>query len=211
MQIAVVGLSLTAVNVELVSHCSRSVCYFLQPIQSGFKFLAKPENVYGDSSAAYTGLMFSSPNCMQVSLKMSISTESASDKKSSITYLMEQTLSYKTFFFNVVTVTINYVFSPLMNNSLHAVLVKICISRGESLLLLPLLRLTTHCLAVLKSTVWSPSALKKNINECQWVQFFPHGGIQFHASASYALPYQTPFCQTAPLMHSVAWQLNAVS
>lgn len=54
-----------------------------------------------------------------------ISTESASDKKSSITYLMEQTLSYKTFFFNVVTVTINYVFSPLMNNSLHAVLIRL--------------------------------------------------------------------------------------
>ena len=33
--------------------------------------------------------------------------------------------------------------------------------------------------------------------------FFPHGGIQWHAFASYALPYQMPFCQTAPLLPSV--------
>ena len=30
--------------------------------------------------------------------------------------------------------------------------------------------------------------------------FFPHGGIQLHTFASQALPCQTPFCQTAPLL-----------
>ena len=40
------------------------------------------------------------------------------------------------------------------------------------------------------------------------MHFFPHGGIQLHIFASYALPCQTPFCQTAPLLSSVAWQQN---
>jgi len=38
--------------------------------------------------------------------------------------------------------------------------------------------------------------------------FFPHRGIQLHTFASYALPCQTPFCQTAPPLSSVAWQQN---
>jgi len=38
--------------------------------------------------------------------------------------------------------------------------------------------------------------------------FFPHGGIQLHTFVSYALPCQTPFCQTAPLLSSVARQQN---
>jgi len=47
-----------------------------------------------------------------------------------------------------------------------------------------------------------------SISECQWVPFFPHGGIQFYTFTSYALPCQTPFCQTAPLLPSVTWQQN---
>jgi hypothetical protein len=43
------------------------------------------------------------------------------------------------------------------------------------------------------------------------VQFFiRHGGNQLHTFASYALPCQTPFCQTAPLLSSVARQQNLV-
>ena len=34
-----------------------------------------------------------------------------------------------------------------------------------------------------------------SINECQWVPFFPHEGIQWHTFASYALLCQTSFCQ----------------
>jgi len=43
--------------------------------------------------------------------------------------LIEQTFSYKALFFNIVT-TISYAFSPVMNKSLHAMLVKICASGG---------------------------------------------------------------------------------
>ena len=38
--------------------------------------------------------------------------------------------------------------------------------------------------------------------------FFPHGGFQLHTFVSYALTCQTPFCQTAPLLSSVARQRN---
>jgi hypothetical protein len=37
---------------------------------------------------------------------------------------------------------------------------------------------------------------------------FLHGGIQLHTFASYALPCQTQFCQTARLLSSVAQQQN---
>ena len=38
--------------------------------------------------------------------------------------------------------------------------------------------------------------------------FFPHRGIQFHAIALYVSSCQKPFCQTAPLLPSVAQQQN---
>ena len=44
-----------------------------------------------------------------------------------------------------------------------------------------------------------------NINGCN---SFPHEGIQWHTFASCTLPCQMPFCQTAPLLPSVAWQQN---
>jgi hypothetical protein len=37
---------------------------------------------------------------------------------------------------------------------------------------------------------------------------FPHGENQLHTFVSYSFPCQTPFCQTAPLLSSVAWQQN---
>ena len=49
-----------------------------------------------------------------------------------------------------------------------------------------------------------------SIDECQWVSFFTHGGIQLHAFASYAFPCQMPFCQTAPLLRSVTLKWNAM-
>ena len=45
-------------------------------------------------------------------------------------------------------------------------------------------------------------------DECQLVPLFPCGGIQFHTFASSALSCQRPFCQTAPLLLSVALQQN---
>jgi len=58
---------------------------------------------------------------------------------------------------------------------------------------------------------YPPFALLKhssNVNECQWVPFFPHGGIQLHTFASSILPSKMSFCQTAPLLPSVTWQQN---
>jgi len=52
--------------------------------------------------------------------------------------LIEQILSYKTFF----VATITYAFLPAMNKSLHAMLTTICTSKGDPLL--PLLKCTTH-------------------------------------------------------------------
>jgi hypothetical protein len=46
--------------------------------------------------------------------------------------LIEQILSYKTLFFNIVT-TISYALLPVMNKSLRATLVKICTSGGGPL------------------------------------------------------------------------------
>jgi hypothetical protein len=46
--------------------------------------------------------------------------------------LIEQILSYKTLFFDIVTTT-GYALSPAMNKSLHAALVKICTSGGGPL------------------------------------------------------------------------------
>jgi len=85
-------------------------------------------------------------------------------------YLIEQILSYRTLFFNIVTV-VSCAFLPVMKKkSLHAELVNICTSGVD--LLLPLLECTTHCLPVLTSTVWSPSM---NVNGRH---FFSRGGIQ---------------------------------
>ena len=42
-----------------------------------------------------------------------------------------------------------------------------------------------------------------NVNGCH---FFPHEEIQCHTFASYTLPCQTRFCETAPLLPSVMQQ-----
>jgi len=57
--------------------------------------------------------------------------ENTTDARSTRTPL-EQILSYKTLFFNIVT-TINYAFLPAMNKSLHAALVNICTSGADPL------------------------------------------------------------------------------
>jgi len=54
----------------------------------------------------------------------------------------------------------------------------------------------THCL----DSIHIQQALMK-VTECN---FFLHAGIRFHIFVSYALPCQMSFCQTAPLLPSVA-------
>ena len=121
---------------------------------------------------------------------------------------MEQILSYKIHFFNIVT-TISFAFSPVINNSLHATLTKICTSGGDTLL----------------HNVSRPTTSLFGLRECkhQWMSmgafFFPHGGIQWHIFASHVLSCQVPFCKTALLLLSVVqkqsvmeyWQENSAS
>jgi len=58
--------------------------------------------------------------------------ETTIDTKVTIALLIEQILSYKTLFFDVVT-TIGYALSLTMNKNLHASLVKICTTGGGPL------------------------------------------------------------------------------
>lgn len=120
-------------------------------------------------------------------------------------YLIEQILIYKTLFFNIVT-TISCAFSPAMEKRLHATLIKVYTSGDDPLS--PLLKHTTRCLTVLTSTVWSPEMF--SASEYQQAQLFPRRGIQWHAFTSWALPCQTPFCQTTPLLLSLKQQQNAM-
>ena len=82
-------------------------------------------------------------------------------KKTLLCYLIVKIITYKTLFFSIFT-TIPYVFRPAMNKSLHAMLAKICTSRGDPLLLSPLLKCTTHHLIALTSAVWSPETFSKD-------------------------------------------------
>jgi len=105
-------------------------------------------------------------------------------------------------FFNIAT-TISSAFPPVMTKSLHATHTILHQWRCP-LLLLPLLKRITHRLAVLTHPLCGPHKRSDIISEYQWVPLFLHGGIQCHTFASSALPRQTPLCQTAPLLPSVA-------
>jgi len=67
----------------------------------------------------------------------------------------------------------SYAFSPVMNKSLHGLLIKIYSSGDEALSLPPWLKCTTHCLTVFTFIVWSPASN----SECHWILFLTHGGI----------------------------------
>jgi len=81
--------------------------------------------------------------------------------------VIEQILSYKTQFFNMVT-TINYVHLATANKSLHAAFVKI-ISSGDPLL--PLLKHTTPP-SLCSHPLVGGCQRSGSIDECQWVLFF---------------------------------------
>ena len=44
-----------------------------------------------------------------------------------------------------------------------------------------------------------------SVNECHWVPFFLHRGIQCHPFTSSTLPCQMLLCQSAPLLPCVSW------
>ena len=66
-------------------------------------------------------------------------------------YLLEAIFIYKVLFSN--TVTVGYKFSQAMNKRLHTALVNICTSRGDPLLLSPLLKCIIHHFTLLTSTI----------------------------------------------------------
>jgi len=73
-----------------------------------------------------------------------------------------------------------------------------------------------HCWNTAVITSWcshSMFGLQKHsvsFDECQCVQFFSQGGIQFHAFASDGLLFQISVCQTAPPLPSVTQQQNVM-
>jgi len=114
---------------------------------------------------------------------------------------------YKSLFFNTSQNShhSSYVFSPMINKSLHAVLVKICITGGN--VLSSLLKYSTTT-SLCSHPLFGLHKHSASIDQCQWRPFFLHGWIQFHTLASYAVLCQTPFCQTASLQSSVTEQQN---
>jgi len=105
--------------------------------------------------------------------------------------------------------TISYVFSPVMNESLHATLVTICIAVRN---VACLSHCCCHCWNTPSTTLlcsnpcFSLHKHSASINKCQGMPFCLHGGIQRHTFVPYALPRQTPLGQTAPLLPSVTQQ-----
>ena len=122
-----------------------------------------------------------------------------------IIWLTDEIFSYKTLFFNLA-ITISYAFSSAMSKSLHAVLIKICTIFTRCLL--------HHCWSTPPTTSLCSHPLldlhkcSGSIIECEWVTFFPLGEIWWHLFTSYTLPYQMPFCQTAPLLPPATRQWN---
>jgi len=79
--------------------------------------------------------------------------ENTTDSKSTVT-LFDRAKSHLK---NTILqhIAISYAFLPVMNKSLHTVIVKICTREGGTLLLLPLLICTTHYFTALTPTIWS--------------------------------------------------------
>ena len=71
-----------------------------------------------------------------------------------------------------------------------------CLGQGLSFTsLLPLLWNTSPTISLDSHPLFGLQECSAIIDECQWVPFFPHGGIQWHTFAPYALPCQMPFCR----------------
>ena len=81
--------------------------------------------------------------------------------------------------------------------------IKICTSGGSPLSLL--LKQPYH-----QCPLFGLFKRSASTSECQWMQFFPPGGIQWHILGSHSLTCQRPFCQTAPLLPFVTQQQNVM-
>lgn len=114
--------------------------------------------------------------------------------------MIEQIISY-------IIITTIYAFSLVMNKSLRGTFIKIYAREGEPVLMLSLLKCSTHSLTVLTFTVWSPL----NFSKHWWVgvifSTLRNSMAQF---SSYIFPCQTPVCQTASLLQLVTWQQNGM-
>ena len=113
-------------------------------------------------------------------------------------------------FFNIV-ITIRYAFLPAINHSLHAMLIQICSTGGDPLLLTPLLKCITHIIVLTSTVLVSRNVQEVAMNGCYGCYFFPHGGSQFHTFASSTLPCQAPLCQIAPLLPSVNNKIGGIT
>ena len=85
-------------------------------------------------------------------------------------------------FFSIATTT-SYAFLPLMNKRLYGMLVKIHVATWN---MAHLSQCCHHCWTTPVTTSLFSHPLfglhkhSESIDEGQWVQFFPHGGIQWH-------------------------------
>ena len=93
---------------------------------------------------------------------------------------------------------ISCAFSPVMNKTLHAMFVKICTSRGDHCATAETHHPPPHCAHIHCLVDINVQQASMNIS----------GVSQRHPFASYTLPCQMPFHQTAPLLPSVTRQQN---
>ena len=104
---------------------------------------------------------------------------------------------------------ISYALLSATNNSLHTMLVKTCMAARNTACLS---HRCHHCWNTLPTaslcwrTLFVLCKHSASVDECQWVPVFLHGRIHWQILALRALPPQTSFCQTAPLLPSVTWQ-----
>ena len=104
----------------------------------------------------------------------------------------------------LAAMTISCAFLPAMNKSLHVPLVKIFTRGGD-----PLFHgVWPYTASLCSHPLYSIQKHLTRVSECQWMPFFPHGGIQWHTFASYGLLCQPSACQAAPLLPSVTLQKN---
>ena len=96
--------------------------------------------------------------------------------------LIQHMLSYKTPLCNTVTTT-SSAFLPALNKSLPAALVKACSSRGDPphpSCYVSILYCEENVAHGVQLSLVGLHTRSANADECQWVPFFPHGGIQLH-------------------------------
>jgi len=129
--------------------------------------------------------------------------ETRTDTKS--TSLLLHRANYQLFSYTVFQHRLHHELCIFISHSLHVTLVKMSTGGGSPLLLSPQLKRTTTA-SLCSHLLLGLHKCSASIDECQWVSFFPHWRIQWHATASYALPCHALFCQTVPLLPYVMWQ-----